>query len=243
MIAQLKIFCNSCNRITNHEIIKKEDREIRDDEVEVIFHDSWQIIKCLGCEDISFRQVSTNSVDYDFETGEHYETVRLYPIRSDKTLPLKPYYNVPTIVRNIYRQTIDAYNNGLNLLCAAGLRAIIESICTYEKISDGPVEKILKAGGTKIVRTKDLMGKINGLQEKGILTKKQATILHEHRYLGNEALHALDTPHISVLSIAIEIIEQTLDILYEIDKKAGELMWRREQKEKQKKKSSNIEGI
>lgn len=235
----IKIYCNSCHGTTNHEIVKHEEREIHDDEAQAVFYDSWDILKCLGCETISFRHLSSDSESYDPETGENYETVRLYPIRSDKSLAIKPYYNVPTIVRNIYRETLDAYNNGLNLLCAGGLRAIIESICSHENIKDGPVEKELKDGTTKIVRSKDLMGKINGLQEKGIITKKQMAILHEHRYLGNDALHSLDAPHKKVLGTAIEIIENVLDLLYEIDQKAGELMWRRHFKEKQNKKSSS----
>jgi hypothetical protein len=144
MAETLKIYCNVCNGKTNHEILKTEEREIRDDDAQVVFNDAWQIIKCLGCEDISFRQISSNSDDYNSETGEHYETVKLYPIRSDKSLPIKTYYNVPPIVRSIYRETIDAYNYDLNLLCAAGQRAIIESICTHEKISDGPTDDWLK---------------------------------------------------------------------------------------------------
>lgn len=235
----LKLFCNRCKVKTNHEILKEEERTDRDDEVQVNFYDCWQIIKCLGCEEISFRQLSSNSDDYDTETGEHYENIRLYPIRSDITIPIKPYYNVPPIVRNIYRETLDAYNYGLRLLCAAGLRTIIESICTHEKISDGLGEKSLKSGSSKSVRTKNLMEKINGLEEKGIITKKQAGILHEHRFLGNAALHLLEPPHKHVLSVAIEIIENILDSLYEIDEKASELVIRRKLMERRKKKSSS----
>ena len=231
----MKVFCNSCKRITNQEVLKSIETRIDDDDAQITFVDTYEIIKCLGCEEISFRHDSTNSDAYDPETGEHYENVRLYPIRSDKTLPLKPYYNVPAIVRNIYRETIDAFNNELNLLCAAGLRAIIESICNNEMVIDGPVIRTSKDGTNKVVRAKDLMGKINGLHEKGVITKKQVDILHEHRYLGNEALHALDTPHKSVLQIAIEIIENVLDLLYEIDQKAGQLTWRRQMREKKKK--------
>ncbi|MBA3285360.1 MAG: DUF4145 domain-containing protein [Nitrosopumilus sp.] len=231
----IKIYCNSCRRTTNHIIVKQEEREIHDDEAQAIFYDSWDILKCLGCETISFRHLSSNSDNYDPETGAQYETVRLYPIRSDKSFAIKPYYNVPAIVRNIYRETLDAYNNGLNLLSAAGLRAIIESICSHENIRDGLVQKDLIDGTTKAVRTKNLMGKINGLQENGIITKKQVSILHEHRYLGNDALHSLDTPDKKVLGTAIEIIEHVLDLLYEIDQKAGELMRIRQLKEKRRK--------
>jgi hypothetical protein len=231
----MKVFCNRCNRQTNHIVVKEEESTLRDDEAEVVFWDKYEIVKCSGCEEISFRHLSSNSDDYSPETGEPYTSVRLYPIRGEGILPIKPYYTVPPVVRNIYRETIDAYNNGLNLLCAGGMRAIIESICKQESVLDGPVEKTLKDRKTKkVVRTKDLMGKINGLQEKGIIIKKHAEILHEHRYLGNNALHSLEAPSKTTLNTAIEIIEHVLDSLYEIDRKAGELIWTRQLNEKKK---------
>lgn len=231
----MKVYCNSCRRLTNQEVLKSIEIKIDDDDAQITFFDTYEIIKCLGCEEISFRHSSSNSEQYDPETNDYYESVRLYPIRSDKSLPLKPYYNIPTIVRNIYRETIDAYNNELNLLCAAGLRGIIEGICKHENIVDGLVEKTSKDGMIKTVRTKDLMGKINGLLEKGKITKNQAEILHEHRYLGNDALHSLDKPQKPVLKIAIEIIENMLDVLYEIDRKVEQLMSRRQLRGRKKK--------
>ena len=230
----MKIYCNICKGSTNHQVIKEEAKQEDDNENQVSFYDNWQIIKCLGCEDISFRHVSSNSDDFDPDTEDAYLNVKLYPIRGQNLLSIKPYYNVPTVVRNIYRETIDAYNNGLNLLCSGGLRAIIESICITENILNGEVEKIGKDNIKKLVRTKDLMGKINGLSEKGILTKNQALILHEHRYLGNDALHSLTAPSQKILRTAIEILENVLDSLYEINEKAGELIWRRQLKEKKK---------
>jgi len=230
----MKIFCAVCNRETNHDVIKEEKREIRDDEVQVVFYDEWQIIQCKGCEDISFRQVSSNSDDYNSDDGIPFETIKLYPLRGKDILPIKGYYNAQPNVRNIYRETIDAFNNGLYLLCAGGLRATIESICTAEGIIDGPIDKRKPSGTTKIVRSKDLIGKINGLYEKGLMTKKQAEILHEHRYLGNDALHSLDTPSKKSLRIAIEIIDHTLDSLYELSDKAAELAWQREKRQKKK---------
>lgn len=228
----MKIFCSVCKRETNHEVLKEEKRQINDDEVEVSFYDEYQIIQCKGCDDISFRQMSSNSEDYDPESGTSNKTIKLYPQRGKDILPIKGFYNALPSVRNIYREAIDAFNNGLPLLCAGGLRATIESICNAEGIIDGPVDKTKLGGPLKITRSKDLIGKINGLHEKGLITKKQAEILQEHRYLGNDALHSLDTPSKKSLRIAIEIIEHTLDSLYEISDKADELARQRERRKK-----------
>ncbi|MCZ8354700.1 MAG: DUF4145 domain-containing protein [Cyclobacteriaceae bacterium] len=230
----MKAFCSLCKRETNHEVLFEKKRKINDAEVQVVFYDEWQIIQCKGCENISFRHASSNSDDYDPVDGTPYESIRLYPQRGEDILPIKGYYYAPLNVRNIYRETIDAYNNGLYLLCAGGLRATIESICNSEGIVDGPVDKTKPGGPNKIVRSKDLMGKINGLHEKGLITKKQSEILHEHRYLGNDALHSLDTPSKNSLNIAIEIVEHTLDALYEIGDKADQLVWQRQKRKKKK---------
>ena len=66
------------------------------------------------------------------------------------------------------------------------------------------------------MRKNDLRGKIEGMLEKGLITPGQRDILHEHRFLGNEALHQLDTPNSQELNLAIDIIEHTLEHLYEI---------------------------
>jgi hypothetical protein len=232
----MKIFCIVCKRETNHDVLKEEKRKIFDDDAQVGFYDEWQIIQCKGCDDISFRHMSYNSDDVEPENGSPYLAIKLYPLRGRDILPIKGFYNAPLSVRNIYRETIDAYNNGLYLLCAGGLRATIESICNAQLIVDGPVDKTKPGGPLKIVRSNDLIGKINGLHEKGLIIKNQTEILHEHRYLGNDALHSLDIPSKKSLRIAIEIIEHILDSLYEISDKAEELIWQREKRQKKKKK-------
>lgn len=215
----MKAYCSQCNIETNHSILHKIKKSYNDDEKGIWAEGTWQIIECKGCEDVSFREVWVNSEDTD-----PYENIKLYPIRGKETLPIKPFYNVPYKVRSIYREMIDAFNNGLFVLCSAGLRATIEGICISESIFDGPVE-FEKNGTTVIKRKKDLQGKIGGLFEKGLLTKHHTEILHEHRFLGNEALHSLDQPTKEELKIAIEIVDHTLDNLYELTEKVSDLRY------------------
>lgn len=220
----MKAYCSQCNRETNHSILHKIKKSYNDDEAGIWAEGTWQIIECKGCEDVSFREVWVNSEDADPYDGKLFENIKLYPIRGKETLPIKPFYNVPYKVRSIYREMIDAFNNGLFVLCSAGLRATIEGICISESIFDGPVE-FEKNGTTVIKRKKDLQGKIGGLFEKGLLTKYHTEILHEHRFLGNEALHSLDQPTKEELKIAIEIVDHTLDNLYELTEKVSDLRY------------------
>jgi hypothetical protein len=118
---------------------------------------------------------------------------------------------------------IESFNNDCYTLCAAGLRGLVEGICADQKVGDGPVERKAADGSIKIVREKNLEGKIAGLWEKGKLTKSSAETLHAHRYLGNDAVHELAEPSHIELKLAAEIIEHILEQVYEIPQKGVEL--------------------
>ena len=75
---------------------------------------------------------------------------------------------------------------------------------------------------------------IEGLAERGILTEKQAGTLHEHRYLGNKALHELDIPDKKTLEIALNLIEHIMEDLYTVPSQVADL-----QRIRQNAKSSN----
>jgi hypothetical protein len=113
----------------------------------------------------------------------------------------------------------------------------VEGTCAAQGIIDGPVEQPKKGGGKETVRKGNLEGKIAGMAEKGILTSGAAQSLHEHRYLGNNAVHELAMPSRDELKLAIEIIEHVLDQLYVIPEKALELKKRAAARKAKKKKS------
>lgn len=217
--------CVKCKGATKHQVLASIDVEGEEHEQGfwVSWVDHYQIVQCSGCELISFRHTSWCSEDIDFLTGEPEVTERLYPKRRLNNLPKKSYDNVPFNLQRIYSELIDCFNNDSPILCAAGLRAIVEGICAERGVLDGPVEQMLKDGSTKIVRKKDLQGRISGLQEKGLLTKTSSDTLHEHRYLGNDALHQLARPSTDELRLAIEMVEHTLEQLYELPEKTEEL--------------------
>lgn len=228
----MKTYCATCKGNTNH-IVINEISDSDGEPEEYWYETTHQIIKCIGCDSISFRRSVMDRYSFDDEGNPApYET--LYPAAGHDMISMKYYFRIPNRVRTIYQETIKAYNTGSYLLCTAGLRATIEGICTEEGIKDGLVTFIGKDKVTKTVRKKDLQGKIQGLHEKGLLTLKHAEILHEHRLLGNDAIHELSTPSKEELKLAIEIIEHTIDNIYEIDRKAEEL---KKQKQKRLKKT------
>lgn len=222
---KLEVVCPECDRETNHRVLLSINDYFRSDDHPQHYVDGaaeYQIIQCQGCHFISFRSESWFSEDFDPEIG-YNKKIDLYPKRSVNTLFCRDFYNVPENIRGIYKEIVDSFNNKLTILCAAGLRAIIEGICVDKNVKDGEVPLVTENGRAKLKKKKTLQGKIYGLSDKGILTESNAAILHEHRYLGNVALHELAQPSVDDLRIAIEIIEHVLEYIYELPAKAKEL--------------------
>jgi hypothetical protein len=224
--AIVEVLCINCKILTRHKILTSVDvkgKEEMDDYETFHWHDSSQIIQCQGCEGISFRRESSNSEDYDPENEEYPKTEQIFPKRTKTTWNSKDFFNIPYNLRRIYRETVDCYNNDNSTLTAAGLRALVEGICKENGVTNGSVEKIENDGKITKMTSNKLDGKINGLYEKGKLTKDNADNLHEIRFLGNEAIHDLERPNKDELAIAIEISEHMLDSIYEVKNKAKQL--------------------
>ena len=224
-----RLICQSCNNTTKHIVLKSVNESGSEDWDEYYtFHwnTDFEIIQCLGCETVSFLSESVNSEDDDDE-GRPFKQILLYPKRNKKTLPLKNYLNVPFNLQRIYRETIECYNNDFLTLCGAGVRALVEGLCKENGVSGGTVEITKKDKSTVKKRMTNLQGKINGLYESGKLTEQNAEILHEHRFLGNGAVHELSSPSKEDLNLAIEIVENIFDTLYEIATKGLKLKRKR----------------
>lgn len=219
--------CPECNKQNQHTVIVSADYEYTEDIDEycsICCLNNYQVIQCK-CGYLSFRQVNWCSELQDHEWDGR--TVEIYPKTEKDSREAKVFKNTPDKIQQIYTEAIAAFNNECHILCAAGLRGIVEGICAAKEVKDGPVEQILKDGSKKVRRSKNLDGKISGLVEKEIITKEYADILHEHRFLGNEAIHELEEPSPREIRNAIEIIEHIIEQLFEIPRKAAMLTARR----------------
>ena len=96
---------------------------------------------------------------------------------------------------------IRAFNSGLYVLTAVGLRALIEGICADKNVSGA-----------------NLNQKINNLTS--LLPPNIVDSLHSFRFMGNKTAHELNAPDKEDLRLAIEVIEDLLNFLYELDYKA-----------------------
>lgn len=208
---RIKSFCHQCNRQTNQTIRANYEEHYSDEDHGFSFgaHFDFQIIQCDGCNTISFRQISSNSEDleeysnaYGEPDSKYAERENLYPQKKrSKTINPEFYHYIPRKCREIYQETDEALSNNLEILAAAGLRALVEAIC-----------KDLIKNEDKSTRT--LNKKIDFLVAKGHLLKVQSEILHSIRSMGNDSLHEIDKQNISQLNLAMEVLENLLNTLY-----------------------------
>ena len=128
---------------------------------------------------------------------------------------------MPKILYDLYHQIIDSYNMRHNVLCASGLRTLIEGVCKELKVKkghvykeDGTIEIEEKTG--KEMYNSTLPARIFGLYEKGYIIFPQALILNKIKEIGNKAVHSMVSPETMDLREVIQVMEQILYVIYEL---------------------------
>lgn len=111
-------------------------------------------------------------------------------------------FGLPIEIRNVYLEVLNALQNEIYILSAAGIRAIIEGVCFNKKTPH-----------------KNLFKNIDWLQEKNHITADQAKALHTQRLLGNEAVHSLSKPSEFEFNAALDIVESILTSIYILPKR------------------------
>jgi hypothetical protein len=194
---KVKVLCSTCKRSTNHDVLFSNDFHDSSEEGDIDFWSSDQVIKCCGCDEVSFRKTSECTEDIDYTTGGLVLTEYLYPNRVEGRLPIKGHESFPIKTRRIYDETLKALNQNAFILSAIGLRALIESICVEQK-----------------TKAKTLAKGIDELAASGLLSEKQAEFLHAHRFMGNAAAHEMVAPKATELVGALDIAETLLKTIY-----------------------------
>ncbi|MHB8807757.1 MAG: DUF4145 domain-containing protein [Anaerolineaceae bacterium] len=190
-------FCNKCKSETNHICISEHKTYLPFEEY---WEENWyRIWICAGCETPVFEISSTMMGMVDRKGEQVYGTI-YYPPRLVNYIAPKKYRKLSAKLETIYNETIKAYNNEMYVLCAVGLRSLLEGICN-----------------DKDIKGENLEQKIEGLVN--FLPKNIVENLHAFRFIGNKAVHELDYPEKYNLQMAIEICDDLLNYLYELDYK------------------------
>lgn len=206
-LTEKRIFCNNCRGFTIHRLAASHHvggppqghTSTKWDEY------LFQFWICAGCEWGSLEELLTDEGMVDAQGNKYFYHLDFYPERRESNRFIRVFVEIPPRLDKIYRESIEAFNSNLHILCSIGLRGLLEGICDDQKIA-----------GANIYQ------KINGLS-KLVLGKNLIESLHSFRFIGNEAIHELTTPNKDNLSLAIDVIEDLLNYLYELDYKATQL--------------------
>ena len=208
--AKKKIYCNTCKNPTHHELKSLHTsvaEEVDYDETGpyLVFEEKNEYFFwiCLGCDTATLENAYTHSGMED-EKGKEIWTSLFYPKRQSNDLSTKYFQKISPKLRSIYKEVIASFNSSHKILCAMGLRALLEGVCADKGITNRTLEK-----------------RIDALDE--YLPQNIVQSLHSFRFMGNEAAHELAGPPISELRLAIEVMEDLMNFLYELDYKAKKL--------------------
>jgi Domain of unknown function (DUF4145) len=219
-VEQNKIYCNVCSGFTNHNLLAShnadhEEAENHNGELRYVYYEKsiYKFWICNGCDTAILEDYNTNIAMIDEEGQNIYESI-FWPPRKNmdiQKLILKPKFFAslralqlkPSNIEKLYNETIKAFNYDLFILCAIGIRALLESICEKQGISDS------NAFG--------LGQKLKILKEQKHLPENIVEGLSSLKFIGDKAAHKLIAPTKEELQLGIEIIEDILNRLYEID--------------------------
>ncbi|KZZ85638.1 hypothetical protein AS29_003355 [Bacillus sp. SJS] len=223
-----KIYCRKCKGKRNMSVINTYE-EYADEESHEHWICKYHITKCLGCDSISFVEDFQGDETSEWN-GDEIVWGRLYtvyppePILETMEGPFKitpqEFRNVPKNLSNLYDQIIESYSFKHAILCTAGLRTLLEGICSHLDIKGG---HLYDKNGVKLPDNKDIIrehtslgGRIFGLFENGLILLPQALVLQGVIKFGNNAIHNIQSPGYSKLFEIIEIINRVLYDIYEL---------------------------
>jgi hypothetical protein len=219
----VRVICANCgHQHRNHRVLHEKVDRFCDGPYEPETRREYhRFAECMGCETPKYVISTLDLRNYDeYEGGPYESNFIVHPDAPGASVRRAAVINnddrlVPVPVWKMYRETIDALNGNIRTLAGGGLRAVVEAICLDKKIADGTLQK-----------------KIDELAKQGFLTTTQAELLHEERYLGNAALHELDTPSAEDIEDGLGIVEGLINTIYILPSKAANLKKRREAKAK-----------
>jgi hypothetical protein len=200
----IRVNCGSCFCKTNHKVLCDHKLSIDNPTGSWSGREMYQVIQCLGCNEISFRHATWEQGDhYQLPDGSYEENIyqRLYPERvngrAGLDLAWEESESVPQNLQRIYQETLAAINNEMPVIAGIGIRAIVETIC-----------KDKSAAG------RNLSEKIDGLVDLKYLTPSGADALHKLRVMGNKSAHEVKPHSMSQLSIAMDVVDHLVNDLY-----------------------------
>lgn len=191
-----KAHCNSCGPNINHEVLHMEETSWSDDVHPISGGDKYEMVRCLGCENIKLRHTSYFS-EADEPTINYFPPAMFRP-HPDwfkdlfLELPLEEDFVEP-LLKEIYV----ALQNNQPRLAAMGVRSLIETIM-ISKAGD-------KGTFAKNIAEFEKLGYVSMLQRERIEAILEA---------GHAAIHRAFKPSRADVVTLVDITEHIIETVY-----------------------------
>lgn len=202
-IKQTKAHCNVCGGSRTHMVLYAESSSWDDDEQGMCGGDTYDLVKCGGCESIKLRRESWCSEDDCDENGHVIPTVSYYPPAVFRPKPrwlLDLFLEVSIDDGNIHDLLTEIYvalQNDQRTLAAMGIRALLEKVM-IEKCGDH---------GTFTANIKEF-------ENHGYVSRMQRERLETILEAGHAAMHRLYKPSKKDLVTLVDIAESLVESIY-----------------------------
>jgi hypothetical protein len=194
--------CNSCCRKTKHQIVATE-KITDDDEIEgigsITLIDTYQMLKCKGCETVKLRHLNW------FSVFPEEENIYCYPPDVSRRLP-RWESEIPTNIRDMLRETYNALHGDGRRLALMGARTVLDMVM-LDKIGD----------------IGNFFQKLEALEAAGFIGRRQREYLDAALNAGHAAAHRGHNPKATQVNQVMDIIENLLEGIYVLEEAADDL--------------------
>ena len=206
----VKEHCNRCSGNRNHEMLhqsKIDYSEEIDKRFSVNGSDTYELLKCCGCENIQFRHTSWFSENCEPD-GTPEVIVECYPPHTFRKEPVW-LYTVKTSddsffvtelsepITNLFKEVYIALQNSAPQLAVLGIRALLEAVMIDKVDDNGDFTKNLEA-----------------FEKGGFISAKQKEVIKPIIEVGHAAMHRGYKPQVDEVAQIMDVTENIIETIY-----------------------------
>ena len=181
--------CNQCGCKTKHHVVavrEQQGSETIGEDFSIDWSNTYSLLECCGCEEISVKRTSWFSEDPD------YENVEYYPTRVSRRQP-SWIEDIPEATAELMREIYGALQGDQRRLALMGARTVIDGLLLRQVGDSGTFAERLDA-----------------LENKGFLSKINREPLEAALNAGHAAAHRSYKPDTANLNLVMDIVENVL---------------------------------
>lgn len=209
----MKSHCNKCGGPREHKILhehKTKGEELVHEDIFIYWGETYRLLQCAGCENISMREDSWNSENTSYE-GAPIITTKFLPPRIFRPKPkwmddAEYISNCPDLIQSLLKETYICLQNDCRSSSAMCVRAIFEAMM---------IDKIGDQGA--------FAANIGEFEKQGYISKKQKEIIEPVLEAGHASIHRGYIPKIDQLITLVDVAESIVSVVYVQAEKAADL--------------------